>query len=55
MYLFSESREIIKWKTYISTYLVEGDSELWDTTSSVSLVNPGENDLTTTPTRKNFN
>lgn len=37
------------------THLVEGDEELLDSASSVSLVDAGEKDSTTKSTFKNFN
>ncbi|XP_049386800.1 uncharacterized protein LOC125851047 [Solanum stenotomum] len=49
------SHEMMNWKTYMRTHLVEGDAELLDSASSVSLADAGEKDSTATSTSTNFN
>ncbi|KAK4366353.1 hypothetical protein RND71_014233 [Anisodus tanguticus] len=46
--------EMMNWKTCMRTHLVEGDAELLDSASSVSLADAGGKDSTITSTSRNF-
>ncbi|KAJ8538316.1 hypothetical protein K7X08_014856 [Anisodus acutangulus] len=53
-HLSDGSQEMMNWKTCMRTHLVEGDAELLDSTSSVSLADAGGKDSTITSTSRNF-
>ncbi|KAJ8529593.1 hypothetical protein K7X08_036428 [Anisodus acutangulus] len=53
-HLFDGSQEMMNWKTCMRTHLVEGDAELLDSASSVSLADAGGKDSTITSTSTIF-
>lgn len=53
-HLSDGSQATMSWKTYMRTYLVEGDAELSDSASSVSLAYAGEKDSTITSPSTSF-
>ncbi|KAJ8528421.1 hypothetical protein K7X08_022113 [Anisodus acutangulus] len=53
-HLSDGSQEMMNWKTCMRTHLVEGDAELLDSASSVSLADAGGKDSTITSTSRNF-